>query len=157
LPILNAENLQKDYLLGTHERARAGLGQLQIERGEFVAIMGPSGSGKSTLLHLLGGLDKPSSGEVTLAGQPISLLNDRQATLVRRRNVGLCFSFFNLLPTLNTEENILLPLIIDGKKPEAYRQRLDDLLGMVGLATAAGISRTSFRGVSSSVSRCAAR
>jgi putative ABC transport system ATP-binding protein len=133
LPILNADNLLKDYLLGTHNVRALDSVSFSIERGEFVAIMGPSGSGKSTLLHLLGGLDKPSGGEVTLAGQPISLLNDRQATLVRRRNVGFVFQFFNLLPMLNTEENILLPLIIDGKKPEAYRQRLDELLDMVGL------------------------
>jgi putative ABC transport system ATP-binding protein len=134
LPILNAENLQKNYLLGTRQVRALDSVSFSIERGEFVAIMGPSGSGKSTLLHLLGGLDKPSGGEVTLAGQAISLLNDRQATLVRRRNVGFVFQFFNLLPMLTTEENILLPLIIDGKKPEAYQQRLDDLLKLVGLA-----------------------
>lgn len=133
MPILNAENLQKNYLLGTHQVRALDTVSFSIERGEFVAIMGPSGSGKSTLLHLLGGLDTPSGGEVTLAGQAISLLNDRQATLVRRRNVGFVFQFFNLLPMLTTEENILLPLIIDGKKPEAYRQRLDDLLNLVGL------------------------
>jgi putative ABC transport system ATP-binding protein len=133
LPILNAENLQKNYLLGMHEVRALDSVNFTIERGEFIAIMGPSGSGKSTMLHLLGGLDKPSAGEVTLAGQAISLLSDRQATLVRRRNVGFVFQFFNLLPMLNTEENILLPLIIDGKKPETYRQRLDELLAMVGL------------------------
>lgn len=133
MPILTAENLQKNYLLGTHEVRALDSVSFSIERGEFVAIMGPSGSGKSTMLHLLGGLDKPSGGEVTLAGQSISLLSDRQATLVRRRNVGFVFQFFNLLPMLTTEENILLPLIIDGKKPEVYRQRLDDLLTMVGL------------------------
>lgn len=133
MPILSAENLQKDYLLGTHKVRALDSVNFSIEQGEFVAIMGPSGSGKSTMLHLLGGLDKPSGGEVTLAGQPISLLSDRQATLVRRRNVGFVFQFFNLLPMLTTEENILLPLIIDGKKPEVFRQRLDNLLAMVGL------------------------
>jgi putative ABC transport system ATP-binding protein len=105
-----------------------------IEQGEFVAIMGPSGSGKSTMLHLLGGLDRPSGGEVTLAGQAVSLMSDQQVTLVRRRNVGFVFQFFNLLPTLSAEENILLPLIIDGKKPAAYKDQLERLLELVGLA-----------------------
>jgi putative ABC transport system ATP-binding protein len=134
LPVLSANNLQKDYLLGTHRVHALDSVSFSIERGEFVAIMGPSGSGKSTLLHLLGGLDRPSKGEVTLAGQPISLMTDRKATLVRRRNIGFVFQFFNLLPTLTAEENILLPLIIDGKKLAAYRTRLDELLGLVGLA-----------------------
>ena len=134
MPVLSASNLQKDYQLGSHPVRALDSVDFSIEQGEFVAIMGPSGSGKSTLLHLLGGLDKPSDGEVTLAGQAISVLSDRQATLVRRRNIGFVFQFFNLLPTLTAEENILLPLIIDGKKPEAYRQRLNDLLALVGLS-----------------------
>jgi putative ABC transport system ATP-binding protein len=134
LPVLSATHLQKEYRLGDHKLRALDAVSFSIERGEFVAIMGPSGSGKSTLLHLLGGLDKPSSGEVTLAGQPISVMSDRNATLVRRRNVGFVFQFFNLLPTLSAEENILLPLIIDGKKTQAYRKRLDDLLGLVGLS-----------------------
>lgn len=134
MPVLSATYLQKEYRLGGHTLRALDSVSFSIERGEFVAIMGPSGSGKSTLLHLLGGLDKPSSGEVTLAGQPISVLSDRKATLVRRRNVGFVFQFFNLLPTLSAEENILLPLIIDGKKPQAYRKRLEVLLGLVGLS-----------------------
>jgi putative ABC transport system ATP-binding protein len=96
--------------------------------------MGPSGSGKSTLLHLIGGLDLPTDGEVTLAGKSLSLLNDKQITLLRRHNVGFVFQFFNLLPTLTTEENITLPLIIDGKNPKQYQDRLDNLLEMVGLS-----------------------
>lgn len=134
MPVLSATNLKKDYLLGTHMVRALDSVSFTIERGEFVAIMGPSGSGKSTLLHLLGGLDKPSSGEVTLAGQPVSLLSDRRATLVRRRNVGFVFQFFNLLPTLTAEENIMLPLIIDGKKLDTYRERLDGLLALIGLS-----------------------
>jgi putative ABC transport system ATP-binding protein len=104
-----------------------------VEKGEFVAIMGPSGSGKSTLLHLLGGLDKPSDGEVTLAGQRLSILNDTQATLVRRHNVGFVFQFYNLLPTLTAEENVALPLIIDGQSLRQHRTRIDALLELVGL------------------------
>jgi putative ABC transport system ATP-binding protein len=136
--VLSATQLKKTYHLGTQTVQALDTVTFEIERGEFVAVMGPSGSGKSTLLHLLGGLDRPSSGEVTLAGQPISLLNDRQLTLVRRRNIGFVFQFFNLLPTLTTEENILLPLIIDGKKAEVYKQRLADLLEMVGLTNRRG-------------------
>jgi putative ABC transport system ATP-binding protein len=107
--------------------------QLEIQQGEFVAVMGPSGSGKSTLLHLLGGLDHPTKGQIVLRGKEVSGQSDREATLIRRRNVGFVFQFFNLLPTLSAEENILLPLIIDGKKPRDYKDRLDDLLRLVGL------------------------
>ncbi len=104
-----------------------------MEEGEFVAIMGPSGSGKSTLLHLLGGLDGPTDGEVTLAGKPVSKLNDNQVTLIRRRNVGFVFQFFNLLPTLSAEENIALPLLIDGLNIKKHKERIDQLLELVGL------------------------
>jgi putative ABC transport system ATP-binding protein len=134
MAILEVKALGKQYQLGEqHIDALVGV-DFQVQKGEFVAIMGPSGSGKSTLLHLLGGLDKPSSGEVTLAGMRLSVLNDRQITLVRRHNIGFIFQFFNLLPTLSAEENILLPVIIDGKNPHQYKERLDQLLEMVGLA-----------------------
>ncbi len=106
----------------------------QVEKGEFVAIMGPSGSGKSTLLHLLGGLDGPTEGNIFLAGQPLAKLSERKATLVRRHNVGFVFQFFNLLPTLSAEENILLPVIIDGKDQRKYKERLNSLLELVGLS-----------------------
>lgn len=131
--VIEATKLQKNYRLGENEvQALAGL-DFRVQKGEFVAIMGPSGSGKSTLLHLLGGLDKPSQGEITLAGLKLSLLNDREVTLARRHQVGFIFQFFNLVPTLTAEENILLPIIIDGKNPSAYRPYLEDLLTLVGL------------------------
>jgi putative ABC transport system ATP-binding protein len=104
-----------------------------VEEGEFVAIMGPSGSGKSTLLHLLGGLDGPTDGEVTLGGKPLSKLNDKEVTLIRRRNVGFVFQFFNLLPTLTAEENIALPLLIDGQNIKKRQEKIDRLLELVGL------------------------
>jgi putative ABC transport system ATP-binding protein len=133
MAILEAQALRKQYRLGEHTvDALAGVDFL-VEKGEFVAIMGPSGSGKSTLLHLLGGLDKPSDGEVTLAGQQLSILNDTQATLVRRHNVGFVFQFYNLLPTLTAEENVALPLIIDGQSLRKHRTRIDALLELVGL------------------------
>jgi putative ABC transport system ATP-binding protein len=132
--VLEARDLRKQYQMGKHLiEALAGI-NFKVEKGEFVAIMGPSGSGKSTLLHLLGGLDTPSRGEVTLANKRLSTLSERAATLARRHNVGFVFQFFNLLPTLTAEENILLPLIIDGKNPHKYRERLNSLLELVGLS-----------------------
>ena len=132
--ILEAEALKKTYTMGEHEvKALAGV-DFCVEKGEFVAIMGPSGSGKSTLLHLLGGLDKPSDGEVTLAGQRFSILSDKEATLVRRHNIGFIFQFFNLLPTLSTDENVALPLLIDGQNLRKHQSRIDAMLELVGLA-----------------------
>lgn len=133
MSILEAKHLKKQYTLGEHTvNALAGV-DLIVEKGEFVALMGPSGSGKSTLLHLIGGLDKPSDGEVTLAGQRLSILNDNQVTLVRRHNVGFIFQFFNLLPTLTAEENIALPLIIDGQDLRQHQKHIDGLLQLVKL------------------------
>ena len=106
---------------------------LEIESGEFVAIMGPSGSGKSTLLHLLGGLDVPTSGKIILAGDSITDLSDKKLTLIRREKIGFIFQFFNLLPTLNVEENIALPLVIAGLRQNDYEERLERLIETVGL------------------------
>lgn len=134
MSVLEAKSIRKRYELGEHSvEALAGV-DFVVEEGEFVAIMGPSGSGKSTLLHLIGGLDKPSDGEVTLGGQRLSLLKDKQITLLRRRSVGFVFQFFNLLPTLTAEENITLPLLIDGRNVRKHRERLEVLLNLVGLA-----------------------
>jgi len=138
MAILECIQLHKQYEMGGHTvNALAGV-DFVVEEGEFVAIMGPSGSGKSTLLHLLGGLDKASEGDVTLAGQRLSVLNDRESTLVRRHNVGFIFQFFNLLPTLTTEENVALPLIIDGKPLRRYEARIAGLLELVGLTDRRG-------------------
>ena len=134
MSVLEARDLKKKYTFGTSTvNALAGVDFI-VEEGEFVAIMGPSGSGKSTLLHLIGGLDQPSDGEVTLAGQRLSLMKDKQITLLRRRNIGFVFQFFNLIPTLTAEENITLPLLIDGKKISNYQDRLETLLKLVGLS-----------------------
>jgi putative ABC transport system ATP-binding protein len=134
MAVLEAKQLRKHYQMGEHlVEALAGV-NFKVEKGEFVAIMGPSGSGKSTLLHLLGGLDTPSEGEITLAEKQLSRLSENQATLARRHNVGFVFQFFNLLPTLTAEENVLLPVIIDGKDPRKFSERLDGLLELIGLA-----------------------
>ncbi len=133
MPILEASGLRKQYQLGEHTVDALRGVDFVVEKGEFVAIMGPSGSGKSTLLHLLGGLDKPTDGEITLAGKRLSVLDDNKLTLVRRHNIGFVFQFFNLLPTLTAEENIALPLIIDGQDLRQYQARIDSLLQLVGL------------------------
>jgi putative ABC transport system ATP-binding protein len=133
MSVLEAKEIRKQYRMGEHlVNALDGV-DFQVEKGEFAAIMGPSGSGKSTLLHLLGGLDGPTEGNIILAGQPLARLSERKATLVRRHNVGFVFQFFNLLPTLSAEENILLPVIIDGKDQRKYKERLNSLLELVGL------------------------
>jgi putative ABC transport system ATP-binding protein len=104
---------------------------LAVESGQLVAVMGPSGSGKSTLMHILAGLDKPTSGSVTIAGEEITRLDDSDLTKLRRRHIGFVFQFFNLLPMLTAEENVTLPLSIAGTKPE--QQWLDELLKTMGL------------------------
>jgi len=104
---------------------------LDVERGQLVAVMGPSGSGKSTLMHILAGLDKPSSGEVEIGGTAITELGDNALTKLRREHIGFVFQFFNLLPMLTAEENVLLPLTIAGEKPESGW--LDELLDKTGL------------------------
>ena len=133
MAILETSHLIKQYQMGkVTVNALDGV-DFNVAKGEFVAIMGPSGSGKSTLMYMLGGLDKPSDGEVTLAGKKLSVLSDHNTTIVRRRNVGFVFQFYNLLPTLTAEENIALPLLIDGKHIKDYRAKLDQLLELVGL------------------------
>jgi putative ABC transport system ATP-binding protein len=104
---------------------------LDLPAGQFTAVMGPSGSGKSTLMHLLAGLDTPSSGAVTLAGQDITKMKDRELTRLRRKHIGFVFQSFNLLPTLSAEENVVLPLAIAGKRPPAGE--IDALMERVGL------------------------
>jgi putative ABC transport system ATP-binding protein len=105
---------------------------LDVQAGELVAVMGPSGSGKSTLMHILAGLDKPTTGTVTIAGQDITQLFDRQLTLLRRKHIGFVFQFFNLLPMLTAEENVVLPLSIAGVEPE--KEWLEGLLKRTGIA-----------------------
>jgi putative ABC transport system ATP-binding protein len=132
--ILEARELSKSYRMGAMTvNALVEVG-LSVEAGEFVAVMGPSGSGKSTLLHLLGGLDRPTSGAVILEGQQLSDLPDRQVTLLRRRKIGFVFQFFNLLPTLSAVENVRLPLLIDHRRPADYQARIDELLDLVELS-----------------------
>src|SRR5947207_8730387 len=130
---LETRELTKVYGEGeTAVRALDGV-SLEVARGEMAAIMGPSGSGKSTLLHLLGALDTPSSGEILLAGQRYDGLGDAELTKLRRDKIGFVFQFFNLLPSLSAEENVLLPALIAGRRDEATRERARKLLERVGL------------------------
>lgn len=107
---------------------------LMIDNGEFVSIMGPSGSGKSTLLYLIGGLDKPTSGSVRIMGKELSVMKDRDESIMRRRDIGFVFQFYNLIPNLNVEENIILPVLLDGKSAKSCKKNLEELLEIVGLS-----------------------
>ncbi|MCL2703914.1 MAG: ABC transporter ATP-binding protein [Defluviitaleaceae bacterium] len=107
---------------------------LTVNRGDFLSIMGPSGSGKSTLLYLIGGLDKVCAGQILLNGKNIWDMNDRGQSVMRRREVGLVFQFYNLIPNLNVVDNILMPAILDGKKPKSLKKDLDVILDITGLA-----------------------
>jgi putative ABC transport system ATP-binding protein len=131
--VIRVRDLAKYFRQGHAEvRGLDGL-DLSVERGEFLTVMGPSGSGKSTLLHLIGGLDVPSRGEVMVDGQAFAALSDDQLTVFRRRRIGFVFQLFNLLPTLSAEENVALPLLLDGRRMPDVRPRVARLLELVGL------------------------
>ena len=132
MEILRVENLTKVY--GSGEAAVRALDgvSFSVERGEFVAIVGSSGSGKSTLLHILGGVDRPTSGKVFVDNTDIYALDETKLAIFRRRQVGLIYQFYNLIPVLDVEENVTLPLLLDGRKPG--NAQLDGLLDMLRLA-----------------------
>ena len=131
---IQVEKLTKTYGSGATAVTALDRVNLTIREGEFVAIMGPSGCGKSTLLHLLGGLDKPSAGQVLIAGHNLSDLNDDNLTQLRRRKIGFVFQFFNLIPVLNAVENAALPITLDGAKPADAKARATTWLTKFGLA-----------------------
>ena len=131
MEILRVENLTKQY--GSGETAVKALDDVSfsVEKGEFVAIIGPSGSGKSTLLHLLGGVDRPSGGRVLIDNTDIYDLNETQRAIFRRRQIGLVYQFYNLIPVLTVEENITLPILLDGQNID--RKLLTNIIGTLGL------------------------
>ena len=131
MEILRVENLTKKYGKGESEVVAVDNVSFSVEKGEFLAIVGSSGSGKSTLLHLLGGVDRPTSGKVYVDGKDIYSLNDDNLAIFRRRQVGIIYQFYNLIPILNVEENITLPCDLDGNKVD--ENRLNELLKSLGL------------------------
>ncbi|MCI8551318.1 MAG: ABC transporter ATP-binding protein [Lachnospiraceae bacterium] len=131
MEVLRVENLCKTYGVGDTRVDALRDVSFSVEKGEFVAIVGPSGSGKSTLLHILGGVDRPTSGQVIIDGTPIYSLNETKMAIFRRRQIGLIYQFYNLLPVLNVKENLTLPLLLDGQKPdEKYLTELTRVLGL---------------------------
>ena len=131
MEILRVEHLSKHY--GTGENLVKAVDDVSfaVEKGEFLAIIGPSGSGKSTLLHILGGVDRPTAGKVFVDGQDVYAQNDELLAVFRRRQVGLIYQFYNLIPVLTAEENMTLPVLLDGR--EVNKERLDELLDTLGL------------------------
>jgi putative ABC transport system ATP-binding protein len=132
--IIESIGLGKTYAMGSVEVEVLKDINIKIDQGEFVSIMGPSGSGKSTLLYLIGGLDKPTSGRILIKGRGIAEMKDEEESRLRRQDIGFIFQFYNLIPNLNIEENILLPILLDGKKLKNYRSELDEILEIVGLS-----------------------
>ena len=131
MEILRCENVRKVYGSGNNQVVALDHIDLSVEKGEFVAIVGASGSGKSTLLHILGSVDKPTEGKVLIEGTDISTLNRTQAAIFRRRKVGLVYQFYNLIPTLTVRKNILMPLLLDKRKPN--QEYFDQIVQSLGI------------------------
>ncbi len=132
MEILKCEGVKKVYGSGSNQVVALNGIDLSVSKGEFVAIMGASGSGKSTLLHILGSVDKPTEGKVIIDGTDLSQLNQTQAAIFRRRKVGLVYQFYNLIPTLTVQKNILMPLALDKKKPN--QEYFDKVVGALGIS-----------------------
>lgn len=131
MEILKVENLSKTYTSGKIQVKALDDVSFSVEKGDFVAIVGTSGSGKSTLLHILGGVDRPTSGHVYLNGKDVYKLNENNLAIFRRREVGLIYQFYNLIPILNVKENITLPVLLDGKTPDT--KYLNEIIHTLGL------------------------
>jgi putative ABC transport system ATP-binding protein len=132
MAILQVQNLTKTYGKGDTTVTALGGVSFAVEKGEFVAVVGASGSGKSTLMHLIGGVDRPTSGSVTVDGNEIYKLNESELAIFRRRNIGIIYQFYNLIPTLTAEENIMLPRLLDNRKPD--EDKLRAILETIGLS-----------------------
>lgn len=133
MEIIKAANLYKTYNSGQNRVEVLKNVSLSILPGEFISVMGPSGSGKSTLLYLLGALDKPDSGQLQIKDQDITHMKDRHKSILRRRTLGFVFQFYNLVPNLSVEENILMPVLLDGGKARKYREKVSALMAATGL------------------------
>ncbi len=131
MELLRVEHLSRYYGQGTAQVKALEDVSFSVEKGEFVAIMGPSGSGKSTLMHLLGGVDRPTSGQVFLQGTDLYGMDETALAIFRRRQIGLVYQFYNLIPVLNVRENLTLPLLLDGRR--VNKAQLEQLVGILGL------------------------
>lgn len=131
--IIEVKDLSKEFGEGENRIRVLKSLSFAVEKGEFVSIMGPSGCGKSTLLYQLGALDQPTEGQVYIDGSDINQMKEKQLAELRRKKIGFVFQFYNLVQNLSVEENILLPVIMDGKKEKDYREKLDELLKIIGL------------------------
>ena len=132
--IIKVDKLYKNFGKGENEVKVLKDLSFEIKKGEFVSLMGASGSGKSTLLYLIGGLDKPTSGNVYINGKDINKLKEKDMAKLRRQDIGFVFQFYNLVANLTVEENIMLPVVMDGKSEKDYKKRLDDILEIIGLS-----------------------
>ena len=133
MSVIEVKNVNRDFVNGKETAHVLKDINLTVEEGEFVSIMGPSGGGKSTLLYLLGGLDMPTSGSVKINGVDLSTLKDKELCHMRNEEVGFVFQFYNLVPNLNVEDNIALPLMIAGKNKNDYKEKLDECLKIIGM------------------------
>lgn len=131
---LEVHDLSKSFVTGKEQTHVLKNINFEVDKGEFVSIMGPSGSGKSTLLYLLGGLDKPSAGHIMLAGKELGSIKKKEMSRLRRNEIGFVFQFYNLVQNLNVEDNIMLPVILDGKKPKKYENKLTEILDAIGMS-----------------------
>lgn len=129
MEILKIENITKKYANGDKELYALDDVSFTVNQGEFIAIVGPSGSGKSTLLHMIGGIDKPTKGKIYINGTDISSLKPDKMTIFRRRNIGIVYQFYNLIPTLNAEDNIILPVLLDGKTVD--KEKLNEIIKLL--------------------------
>jgi len=131
---VSIKDVCKNFVLGQEEVKVLKELTFNIEKGEFVSLMGPSGSGKSTLLYLIGGLDEPTSGRILVNDKELKTMKDLEESIMRRRELGFVFQFYNLIPNLNVEDNIMLPILLDGKNPKKYEKDLNEILELVGLS-----------------------
>lgn len=130
---VSVKDVCKNFVLGQEEVKVLKELTFDIKEGEFVSLMGPSGSGKSTLLYLIGGLDEPTKGQILVNNKELKTMKDLEESIMRRRELGFVFQFYNLIPNLNVEDNIMLPILLDGKNPKKYESNLNEILELVGL------------------------
>jgi len=131
---VSVKDVCKNFVLGQEEVKVLKELTFDIKKGEFVSLMGPSGSGKSTLLYLIGGLDEPTTGQILVNEKELKTMKDLEESIMRRRELGFVFQFYNLIPNLNIEDNVMLPILLDGKNPKKYEKDLDEILELVGLS-----------------------